>query len=125
MPPARRNRLERLMARLDQCLHDAEPPALLHRDLCRGNWLISSTDEPVLIDPAVYYGHREAELAMCHLFGGFPPAFFADYDEAWLPLEGRPDRLPLYQLYHLLNHLNLYGESYEQAVDRILQRYVS
>jgi fructosamine-3-kinase len=125
MPPSRRDRLERLMARLDQWLTNDEPPSLLHGDLWSGNWLVDSSGAPVLIDPAVHYGHREMELAMSHLFSGFPAAFFDAYDEAWPPLPGRDDRIPLYQLYHLLNHLNLYGESYSPAIDRILQRYTA
>ncbi len=83
------------------------------------------TGQPVLIDPAVSYSHREAELAMCRLFGGFSHTFFAAYDDAWPPVPGRDDRLPLYQLYHLLNHLNLFGERYGREVDRVLRRYVN
>ncbi len=80
--------------------------------------------EPALIDPAVYYGDREAELAMCRLFGGFPPDFYRAYDRAWPPAPGRDERVQLYQLYHLLNHLNLFGESYGGQVDAILRRFV-
>ncbi len=124
LPPLRRERLERLLERLDSWLdHRPEPPSLLHGDLWGGNWLIGRAGTPVIIDPAVYYGHREADLAMCHLFGGFPPSFFAAYDEAWPPLPGRDDRLLLYQLYHLLNHLNLFGEGYGAQVDQVLRRY--
>ncbi len=61
---------------------------------------------------------------MCELFGGFSETFFAAYDEAWPPIPGRRDRLPLYQLYHLLNHLNLFGEAYGSQVDGVLRRYV-
>jgi fructosamine-3-kinase len=76
-----------------------------------------------LIDPAVYYGDREAEMAMCRLFGGFPADFYTAYDQAWPPAPGRDERTPLYQLYYLLNHLNLFGESYGGQVDSILRRY--
>ena len=125
LPAARRERLERLINRLDQWLEPRpEPPSLLHGDLWSGNWLIGTDGMSVLIDPAVYYGHREAELAMCRLFGGFPQSFYDAYDDAWPPLPGRDDRLPLYQLYHLLNHLNIFGESYGGQVDQVLQRYV-
>jgi fructosamine-3-kinase len=65
---------------------------------------------------------NEAELAMCRLFGGFPADFFAAYDAAWPPAPGRDERIPLYQLYHLLNHLNLFGEGYGGQVDSILRR---
>jgi len=125
MPPGRRRRLERLIARLDEWIdEDAVQPSLLHGDLWGGNWMVGADGEPILIDPAVYFGDREAELAMCHLFGGFPDAFFRAYDEAWPPAPGRDDRIPLYQLYHLLNHLNLFGEGYGGGVDRVLRRYV-
>ena len=125
LPPARQRRLEQLVARLDTWLDPRlEPPSLIHGDLWGGNWLIDTAGAPVLVDPAVSYSHREAELAMCRLFGGFPDAFFAAYDEAWPPAPGRDDRLPLYQLYHLLNHLNLFGEGYGSQVDRVLRRCV-
>jgi fructosamine-3-kinase len=125
LPAARRRGLERLIDRLDEWIGDeACQPSLLHGDLWGGNWLVAQGGEPVLIDPAAYYGDREAELAMCRLFGGFPGAFYAAYDAAWPPAAGRADRIPLYQLYHLLNHLNLFGESYGSSVDAIWRRYV-
>ena len=99
-------------------------PSLLHGDLWGGNWLVGASGEPVLIDPAVYFGDREAELAMCHLFGGFPGSFFAAYDALWPPAPGRAERVRLYQLYHLLNHLNLFGEGYGGQVDAILRDFV-
>ncbi len=121
----RRRRLERLIARLGEWIDEAAVrPSLLHGDLWGGNWMTGANGEPVIYDPAIYYGDREAELAMCHLFGGFPDEFFRAYDEAWPPDPGRDERLPLYQLYHLLNHLNLFGEGYGSSVDRILRRYV-
>ncbi|MCD7970184.1 MAG: fructosamine kinase family protein [Alistipes sp.] len=89
-----------------------EPPALLHGDLWADNFLCSTTGTPYLIDPAVYYGHREADIAMTMLFGGFPTEFYTAYDNE-LPLEkGWRDRIPVYQLYHVLNHLNLFGGGY-------------
>jgi fructosamine-3-kinase len=96
----------------------------LHGDLWDGNWLATASGEPVLIDPAVYYGHREADLAFTELFGGFPAAFYAAYNEA-RPLDSDyPERKDLYNLYHLLNHLNLFGEGYGDSVDAVLRRYV-
>jgi fructosamine-3-kinase len=84
---------------------------------------VTDTNEPALIDPAVYYGHREADLAFTELFDGFSPAFYAAYNEAW-PLDpAYVERKDLYNLYHLLNHLNLFGEAYGDSVDAILRRY--
>ena len=88
-----------------------EPPALLHGDLWSGNYL-STQRGAVLIDPATYYGHREADLAMTTLFGGFPSIFYSAYNEAYPLLPGYEDRIPIYQLYHLLNHLNIFGTGY-------------
>jgi len=91
-------------------------PSLLHGDLWPGNASFLDDGAPVLYDPAVYYGDREAELAMTEMFGGFPPSFQAAYREAW-PLDaGYAVRKGLYKLYHLLNHYNLFGASYAEAV---------
>ncbi len=124
LPAKRRERLERLLERLDDVIDDAiVKPSLLHGDLWGGNFLLSG-GEAVLIDPAVYYGDREIELAFTELFGGFPPEFYEGYNEVW-PLDpGYEERKPLYQLYPLLVHLNLFGEGYGPSVDRVLQRYV-
>ncbi len=114
---------ERVLQELDQWLPRSPEASLLHGDLWSGNYLITRGGRPVLIDPAVYYGHREADLAMTELFGGFPPRFYEAYTQAW-PLE--PDytvRRDLYNLYHLLNHLNLFGHTYAPGVARILKRY--
>jgi len=120
--------LRRLLDRAEPAIRELlaaalEPPSLLHGDLWSGNFITDEHGEPCLIDPAVYHGHREADLAMTRLFGGFAPAFYAAYDEA-LPLApGHEERLPLYQLYHLLNHLNLFGGSYYAQSERILRRF--
>lgn len=117
--------LESLQRRLSDLLPDVDNrrPSLLHGDLWGGNWLAGADGRAWLIDPAVHYGHREADLAMTRLFGGFPPGFHDAYTEAW-PLEpGFDERADIYNLYHLLNHLNLFGSSYQGTVDRILHRF--
>jgi len=89
-----------------------EPVAsLLHGDLWGGNWAASS-EQPVIFDPAVYYGDRESDIAMTKLFGGFGPDFYSAYQESWPMEAGHEERLKLYQLYHVLNHLNLFGRGY-------------
>jgi fructosamine-3-kinase len=98
-------------------------PALLHGDLWSGNYLISKEGIPFLIDPAVYYGHSEVDLAMTRLFGGFNQAFYDAYDNSLPPQTGRGERCELYQLYYLLVHLNLFGRSYYSSVKRIIDRY--
>jgi protein-ribulosamine 3-kinase len=95
-------------------------PSLLHGDLWSGNAGFTA-EGPVLFDPAVYYGDREADLAMTELFGGFPREFYAAYNEAW-PLDpGYEKRKHLYNLYHLLNHLNLFGSGYLGQVEATLR----
>ena len=117
---ARRNGFDLGRVELDGILENHEPhPSLLHGDLWSGN--AGFTQEgPVVFDPAVYYGDREADLAMTELFGGFPREFYAAYEETY-PLEpGYPVRKHLYNLYHLLNHLNLFGAGYLQQAQETL-----
>lgn len=122
-PTAWIQELDRLAGKLDALVGPAEPPARLHGDLWAGNLHVSESGQPVLIDPAVYGGHREVDLAMLALFGGVSERFYDAYDEAY-PLEpGWPKRVPLYQLYPLLVHVNLFGMSYGGQVERTLQRY--
>ena len=124
LPPDRARGLDRVMDHLDQWIDDSVVvPALLHGDLWGGNTLIDTQGQPVLIDPAVYYGDREAEIAFTELFGGFDARFYAAYQEAWPLDRGYARRRDLYNLYHLLNHLNLFGEGYGGSVDAILQHY--
>lgn len=116
---------ERLVDRLGEWL-DApdEPAACLHGDLWGGNYLVDSQGHAVLIDPAVYCGRREADLAMTRLFGGFESPFYEAYEEVWPLAEGSEERLAIYELYHLLNHLNLFGEGYLGGCLQILRRLV-
>ena len=121
----RERRLERLMSRLEKWIDESACAAsLLHGDLWGGNFVATVAGEPALIDPAVYYGDREAEIAFTELFGGFGPRFYAAYHEAWPLAPGYAERRDLYNLYHLLNHLNLFGEGYGGSVDAILRRYL-
>ncbi|MCB9554540.1 MAG: fructosamine kinase family protein [Deltaproteobacteria bacterium] len=114
---------DRLIDRLAELLDDGERPCLLHGDLWSGNYLCDSDGAAVLIDPACYYGRREADLAMTRLFGGFPEAFYRAYQGVWPLVAGAETRCEIYQLYHLLNHLNLFGSSYRQSCMTILERY--
>lgn len=116
---------ERLMDELDAFFTDVTPSAsLLHGDLWSGNYSFDATGQPVLFDPAVYYGDRETDIAMTELFGGFPTAFYAAYQEAYPLDSGYEMRKTLYNLYHILNHLNLFGGSYlrqaEQMANKLL-----
>ncbi|MCA8924115.1 MAG: fructosamine kinase family protein [Planctomycetes bacterium] len=112
-----------LLERLPEWLDDEEPPALIHGDLWSGNLYVGAGGQPALIDPAAYYGHREAELGMMSLFGGFSQRVFAAYAEAYPLRDGWRERLGLYELYHVLNHFNLFGGSYGGQAARLIQRY--
>ena len=103
---------ERLLARLPQLVGPREPPARVHGDLWAGNVHVAADGMPVLIDPAVYGGHREIDLAMMRLFGGFGSRVYAAYEEAFPLAAGHRERVPLYQLYPLLVHLELFGAGY-------------
>ena len=94
--------------------------SLLHGDLWSGNVLVSNSGEPVVIDPAVYYGDPEADLSLTYIFGGFPTPFYHAYHEIRPKSEGFARRQKVYQLYHLLNHFNLFGNSYMQSVESCL-----
>ncbi len=121
--PEDRKKAGNLLSRLDRFLTEPDRPALLHGDLWSGNMITGNDGKGWLIDPAVYYGHPEADLAMTELFGGFPARFYEAYREAGKQEPGYKDRRDLYNLYHLLNHLNLFGSGYLGAVLRILNRY--
>ncbi len=101
----------------------SEASSLIHGDLWSGNYIIDNNGLPCLIDPAVAYAPREMDIAMMHLFGGFEKKVFEVYNEIF-PLEiGWKDRIPIFQLYYLLVHLNLFGNSYYKGVKNIVDRY--
>lgn len=124
LTPQRKQGLAKVLDRLPQWIDEqAVAPSLLHGDLWAGNWLATQWG-PALIDPAVYFGDPEVDLAMAALFGGFPRTFFEAYLEARPLPPGHEERRVLYQLYYLLIHLNLFGESYGSSVDAALRRLV-
>ena len=114
-----------LLDNLDKYLYEPERPSLLHGDLWAGNFMADENGEPMLIDPAVYVGCNEADIAMTELFGGFDNRFYEAYFDAMGRIPGYEDRRDLYNLYHLTNHLNLFGRSYLSAVIRIINKYSS
>jgi fructosamine-3-kinase len=118
-----RRELESVAARLDAIVGPAEPPARLHGDLWAGNLHVGADGEPWLIDPAVYGGHREVDLAMMQLFGGFSSRVFAAYVESYPLAAGHRERVGLYQLYPLLVHANLFGAGYVSAVEQAVSHY--
>ncbi len=115
---------ERLASRLKQLVGPEEPIARLHGDLWGGNLHVDDSGAPCLIDPAAYGGHREVDLAMMRLFGGFNESVFRAYHEAWPLSPGSAERIALYQLYPLMVHVNLFGGGYVESVEQNLARYV-
>lgn len=100
-----------------------EKPSLLHGDLWSGNYMVDETGSACLIDPAVYYGHREADIAMTKLFGGFSYDFYESYNKTFPLLPGWEYRENVYKLYHVLNHLNLFGRSYYHQAIALIKYY--
>ena len=100
-----------------------EKPALLHGDLWSGNYISGKNGEAWLIDPAVYYGHREADIAMTRLFGGFNPAFYSAYNDEYPLEDGWEQRLDFFNLYPLLVHVNLFGSSYLNQIQSTLSKF--
>jgi fructosamine-3-kinase len=116
----------RLCERLSCFFETYRPvPSLLHGDLWGGNWAADDKGAPVIFDPATYYGDREADLAMTRLFGGFGRNFYRAYETAW-PLDPGADvRRDLYNLYHVLNHFNLFGGGYGAQAGRMIERLLA
>ncbi len=112
-----------LLARIPALLAGHHPePSLVHGDLWSGNAAVMADGTPVIFDPAVYYGDREVDLAMTELFGGFPAAFYQGYEEIWPLPSGYDQRKTLYNLYHILNHFNLFGGGYGSQAQRMMEQ---
>ena len=120
---AMRRGFDRVVTRLSELVGPEEAPSRLHGDLWGGNLHTDDSGAPCLIDPAVYGGHREVDLAMMRLFGGFGERVFAAYSEAFPLAPGSRERVELYQLYPLMVHVNLFGGGYGASVERILAKY--
>jgi len=116
--------VEKICRRITSLLPEPDYPSLLHGDLWSGNYMTDKEGRAVLIDPAVYYGHREADLAMTELFGGFNREFYDVYNRVYALDKGYKERRDLYNLYHMLNHLNLFGPSYTGSVKSIISAYL-
>lgn len=117
------NSFDRLLQRLKDLI-PSESPSLLHGDLWNGNFIMGKNGYVCLIDPAVYYGHREMDIAMTRLFGGFDSRFYAAYNEAFPLAYGWEERISLNQLFPLLVHVNLFGGGYVSDVRQVLRQYL-
>lgn len=124
IPSALRRRIDTLLARLEQWTGPEEPPARLHGDLWGGNLHGTADGRPALIDPAAYGGHREMDLSMMKLFGGFSARTFAAYEEAYPLTPGHERRIALWQMYPILVHVNLFGAGYVGQLARLVDHYV-
>lgn len=120
-----RKGISKLEDKINEIIGESEEkPSLLHGDLWGGNYMVDDKGDACLIDPAVYYGHREADLGMTKLFGGFSSEFYAAYNETFPLPEGYEYRENIYKLYHVLNHLNLFGRGYYSQAMNLIQFYI-
>lgn len=115
--------LDTLYRRLPGILPETPPASVVHGDLWNGNFMVTAVGAPALVDPAAYYGHREVDLAMSELFGGFESPFYEAYRATWALQAGYEERRDVYNLYHLINHLNHFGSGYANSVDSILKAF--
>ncbi|OAN18116.1 hypothetical protein A3K86_04170 [Photobacterium jeanii] len=106
---------------IDYLVHHQPKPSLLHGDLWHGNCALS-VNGPIIFDPASYWGDRECDIAMTELFNGYPPSFYEGYNQVWPLDEGYEDRRDLYNLYHVLNHCNLFGGEYLRQAEHIINK---
>ena len=115
-----------LEERLPAFFENYQPkPSLLHGDLWGGNWGVTVDGDAVIFDPAVYYGDRETDIAMTTLFGGFSKEFYVAYNDSWPMDEGYQQRRDLYNLYHVLNHMNLFGTGYAGQAQSMMQKLLA
>lgn len=121
---SRLQKVEKLVERLDEWIPAFAEPSHLHGDLYAGNWLVGPGGEPYVVDPSFLYGDRHFEMAYTELFDGLPKRFYEAYKESYPLRDDYDDVKGIYQLYYLLAHLNIFGESYGQPIDEILQHYV-
>ena len=117
-----KNQFEVLLTKL-QALNLQEFPSLVHGDLWSGNYMFGDSGKPFVIDPAIYYGNREVDIAMSMLFGGFTSELYKGYNDEFPLLEGWKERLDIWNLYPLLVHLNLFGRAYLGQIERILKKF--
>ncbi|MEQ9354333.1 fructosamine kinase family protein [Coleofasciculus chthonoplastes] len=113
---------DKLLAKVPELLAHQPKPSLIHGDLWGGNAAVTTSGEPVLLDPATYVGDREADIAMTELFGGFPAAFYRGYNQVWQLDSGYEQRKTLYNLYHIINHFNLFGGGYGSQANRMIEQ---
>ena len=117
---------EKLCGRLDDFFTNYQPQAsLLHGDLWGGNTAVNTENQPVIFDPACYYGDRETDLALTELFGGFGQDFYSAYNEVWRLDSGYKTRKTLYNLYHILNHVNLFGGGYASQAEQMMRQLLA